>query len=127
MSQKTNQFNLMTKRYTEKDIEKFINSDSTVVYSWSVSDKFGDNGVTGMSIVIINKKTQEAIIDSFLMSCRIIGRNIEFSVMDFIINDLENSEMKIILAKYQETKKNAQVKNFYPNCSFKISKKRNRY
>lgn len=124
MSQKTNQFNLMTKRYTEKDIEKFINSDLLVVYSWSVSDKFGDNGITGMSIVIMNKKTQEAKIDSFLMSCRIIGRNIEFSVMDFIINDLKNSEMKIILAKYRETKKNAQVKNFYPNFSFKISNKK---
>ena len=124
MSQKTNQFNLTTKRYTEKDIEKFINSDSSIVYAWSVSDKYGDSGITGMSIVNINNDNKLAVIDSFLMSCRIIGRNIEFFVMDFIVNELENSEIKIILAHYSETKKNTQVKNFYQNCSFEISNKK---
>ena len=124
MSQKTNQFNLTTQRYTEIDIEKFTNLDSSKVYAWSVSDKFGDNGTTGMSIITVNKENQSAMIDSFLMSCRIIGRNIEFSVMDFIVNDLENSNVKIILANYNETKKNIQVKNFYEDCSFTISNKK---
>ena len=55
MSQKTNQFNLTTKRYTEGDIQNFINDPYSSVYAFSVSDKFGDSGVTGLSIVTINQ------------------------------------------------------------------------
>ena len=57
---------------------------------------------------------------------RIIGRNIEFSVMDFIMDDLENFEVKVILAHYNETKKNTQVNNFYKDCSFKISNEKDK-
>ena len=58
MSQKTNQFNLTTKRYTEVDIRNFVISDDLKVFSFSVSDKFGDNGVTGLCIINFNKKNQ---------------------------------------------------------------------
>jgi len=118
MTQKTNQFNLTTQRYTETDIEIFVNSDTSKVFAWSVSDKFGDNGITGLCIIKLNDKNAE--IDTFLMSCRIIGRNIEFSVMDFLIDHLNKIDIDSITAKYLQTAKNAQVADFYKKCSFKI-------
>ena len=118
MSQKTNQFNLTTKRYTEKDIENFIDSLNTKVFAWSVSDKFGDNGITGLCIIKLESNSQKAEIDTFLMSCRIIGRNIESSIMDFIINDLYKLGVRKISAKFIETSKNSQVKEFYKKNSF---------
>ena len=65
MTQKTNQFNLTTKRYTEKDIYKFVKSESHLVYSFSVTDKFGDSGLTGLCIVKVDSNTKTAEIDTF--------------------------------------------------------------
>lgn len=118
MTQKTNQFNLTTKRYTETDIEKFVNSNTSKVFAWSVSDKFGDNGITGLCIIKFNVKDAE--IDTFLMSCRIIGRNIEFSVMDFLIDNLIKLNIDSITAKYVQTAKNVQVADFYKKCSYEV-------
>jgi predicted enzyme involved in methoxymalonyl-ACP biosynthesis len=58
MTQKTNQFNLTTKRYTEGDILKFINESNSDVYAFSVSDKFGNSGITGLSILTLNGTTE---------------------------------------------------------------------
>ena len=118
MTQKTNQFNLTTKRYTETDIEIFVNSNTSKVFAWSISDKFGDNGITGLCIFKLNDNHAE--IDTFLMSCRIIGRNIEFSVIDFIIDNLKKLNIDTITAKYIQTAKNAQVADFYKKCSFDV-------
>ena len=59
------------------------------------------------------------------MSCRIIGRKIEYVLMDFLIDDLKNQKIDCLKAQYIETKKNSQVKPFYKNCSFKSLKKEN--
>lgn len=120
MSQKTNQFNLTSKRYTESDISNFIDNQNTDVYAFSVSDKFGDSGITGMSIVSSNKDIAE--IDTLLMSCRVIGRNIEYVFMDYIIRKLKSKKIKIINAKYVKTPKNVQVEEFYEKCSFCLNK-----
>ena len=77
MSQKTNQFNLTTNRYAEGDIKSFIENDNSKIIAFSVSDKFGDSGVTGLCIINFHDETQSVEIDTLLMSCRIIGRNIE--------------------------------------------------
>lgn len=116
MTQKTNQFNLTTKRYTENDVKQFLESNEHIVYSFSVSDKFGGNGITALSI--INIEDEAAIIDTFLMSCRIIGRNIEFSIMNFIISELKLLKIKTLRSSYIESTKNIQVKRFYDDCSF---------
>ena len=119
MTQKTNQFNLTTHRYTESDISKFISSNKYFVFSISVSDRFGDNGVTGLCIIEFDKKNSTAYIDTFLMSCRIIGRNIEYVFLDYIINKLDtNYNIKFVESKYIRTIKNDQVSNFYEDCSF---------
>ena len=120
MSQKTNQFNLTTKRYTEGDIQKIIEDPNTNVYACSVADKFGDSGVTGLCIINNNHENQSAHIDTFLMSCRIIGRNIEYSFMDYIIGKAKEANIKKVNAVYLKTLKNEQVREIYDKCSFNL-------
>lgn len=120
MSQKTNQFNLTTKRYTKGDIRNFITADDSKVFSFSVSDKFGDSGVTGLCIISFDEKSQIANIDTFLMSCRIIGRNIEYAFIDYLMNFISKNKIKIITARYIKTNKNEQVIEFYETCSFSL-------
>ncbi|MBK9633930.1 MAG: HAD-IIIC family phosphatase [Bacteroidetes bacterium] len=112
LTQKTNQFNLTTERYTEKQIEQFITTGD--VYAMFVKDKFGDSGLTGICIVKRdNQDPKKAIVDTLLMSCRIIGRNIEFAFLNHIIEDLLGNGYETILAEYIPTKKNEQVEKFY--------------
>jgi FkbH-like protein len=120
LTQKTNQFNLTTIRYTESEISSFINSPNYNIYTGTVSDKFGDSGLTILSIVQINDEKSEATIDSFLMSCRIIGRNIETVFLDFILQELKVSGIKSVKAFYSRTQKNSQVIDFYDKFNFDI-------
>jgi len=119
ITQKTNQFNLTTKRYTEIDIKHFIKSDDWKVFAFDVEDRFGKYGVTGFAGVKINMNEQKAEIDTFLMSCRVIGRNIEFAFFDFIISYLNNLHISSIYGEYIKTLKNEQVKEFYESLGFK--------
>lgn len=116
LTQKTNQFNLTTQRYTETEIKRFIDDENYELFLLEVSDKFGNNGITGLSILKLDGEA--AAIDSFLMSCRIIGRNIEFAFMDFMMKFLKEKGIKSVEAKYIQTLKNQQVENFYDRCSF---------
>ena len=125
LTQKTNQFNLTTYRYTEIEIEKYMNSNSKHVFTTSVSDKFGDSGLTLVCIVFIDKDNTHATIDSLLMSCRIIGRNIEFVFIDQVFQFLKSVGVKNIDSKFIKTVKNNQVLNFYDKLGFSINKDEN--
>ncbi len=122
MTQKTNQFNLTTRRYTERDLDDLIQDPNSIVIAASVSDKYGDSGITGLCIARIDVQEKRSEIDSFLMSCRIIGRNIEYAIMDALINKLKKRGIRFIDAKYVKTPKNNIVEKFYDNCSFTPSK-----
>ena len=115
---KTNQFNLTTKRYQEEEIRNFINSPDKVVACAQVTDKFGDNGITG--VYIINKDSNEEwSIDTMLLSCRIMGRGVEEGILDHIIQEARNVGVTRIKANYISTKKNKPVENFLPDFGFK--------
>jgi len=118
LTQKTNQFNLTTKRYTNTRLNQFVASAFSKVIAFSVSDKFGNNGITGLVIINIEQNNKVAMIDTFLMSCRIIGRNIEHAFFDFLITELNNTGIKRINAMYIETQKNKQVSDFYKQKGF---------
>lgn len=118
LTQKTNQFNLTTKRYTQSDIQLLINDKNKYIFTGSVIDKFGDNGITILAIVIIENDT--AIIDTFLMSCRIIGRTVEFAFIDFIIKFINNLNIRNFISTYVKSEKNQQVANFYNNLGFEV-------
>ena len=92
-----------------------------MVYAMFVKDKFGDNGLTGVCIAKEDEKDpKNVIIDSLLMSCRIIGRNIEFVYVSHIIKDFANKGYQEITADYIPTKKNSQVEDFYNKVGFGI-------
>jgi FkbH-like protein len=76
---KTNQFNMTTKRHTQEDIKSMSYSKDYMVFCASVTDKFGDNGIVGVCIVKLSG--EEAYIDTFLLSCRVLSRNIEYCLV----------------------------------------------
>jgi len=118
---KTNQFNLTTRRYQEEEISKFSTSDDKIVECVQVSDRFGDNGTTGMYIVE-KKNDEEWIIDTFLLSCRIIGRGVEDCMMNQIIKKAKLSGVKRIKGEFIPTTKNKPAENFYEKSGFKKEK-----
>jgi len=116
MTQKTNQFNLRTKRYTDGEIKKFMQSPDNKVFYLSLADKFGDNGIVGTAIVKIIDK--QAFVDSFIFSCRALGRTAETALLNFIINYLIGEGINKLIGEYIPTKKNLPCKNFYEEHKF---------
>ena len=115
---KTNQFNLTTRRYQEEDIRKFSRDKDKIVECAQVEDKFGDNGITG--VYIINKDNkQEWTIDTFLLSCRVIGRGVEDGMLHQIIEKARKEGVSKIRGEYIKTKKNKPAENFFPAFGFK--------
>jgi len=123
MTQKTNQFNLRTKRYTDSDIKKFKVNPDYKVYYLSLADKFGDNGVVGTAIIQIKDST--AFIDSFIFSCRALGRTAETALLNYIITDLSELKLKKLIGEFIPTKKNMPCKDFYFNHNFAERKNNN--
>ncbi len=124
LTQKTNQFNMTTIRYTEEDIKKFSVDKNYLVFSVEVEDKFGDSGITGAAIV---KKGKDAwIIDTFLLSCRVIGRKVEETLLAYIAKEARKARAKKLKADFIPTKKNSVAKDFYRNSGFKIVSADNR-
>ena len=115
---KTNQFNLTTKRYQQEEISSFSSDKDRIIECVQVSDKFGDNGITGVYI-IEKKDSKEWIIDTFLLSCRIMGRKVEEAMLYQIIEKAKNLGIKKIKGKFIPTKKNKPAENFYSDYGFK--------
>lgn len=123
LTQKTNQFNLTTKRYGNGDIKHFFDSSQYDILSFSVDDKFGSFGITGLCILRYEK--DNAILDTLLMSCRVLGRNIEKAFLFEIVNYCREKGLKSIEASYVKTHKNGQVDSFYESNGFSISRSDN--
>ena len=116
---KTNQFNLTTKRYQEEHIRDFTKSKDMIVECVHVEDKFGDSGITGVWIIKKSSK-EEWYLDTFLLSCRVIGREIEKGILGSVIEKAKLEGVKKIKAQYIPTKKNKPCENFLSDCGFKI-------
>ncbi|KUO66289.1 MAG: hypothetical protein APF84_17820 [Gracilibacter sp. BRH_c7a] len=114
---KTNQFNMTTKRHVLEEVKKMASSENYMVFCASVTDKFGDNGIVG--VCIVNLAGVVAYIDTFLLSCRVLGRNIEYCLLSSIIHILEKKDIQRIVAYYIETPKNEANKDFYQIAGFK--------
>ena len=112
MTQKTNQFNLTTKRYTENDIRALL-ADGAKIWTLAVRDKFGDNGITGLMIV-----TSQGEVDTLLMSCRVLGKGIEDVFVKTVLGQLDFSTLK---AMFIPTEKNSQVAEFYDTIGFAVA------
>ncbi len=120
MTQKTNQFNFTTKRYTTSHIEKLIKDKSYKIITVNIADKFNTYGVTGLMII---KKISKTIwyIDTFLMSCRVLGRKIHHKMMDFLIQIARNASVIELQSAFVFTEKNSQCEMVYEECGFELS------
>lgn len=117
MTQKTNQFNLTTRRYTESEIRSFKESDNHKIWIAELNDKFGSYGKVILGIAELSGET--ARIDTFLMSCRVMGRNVERDFLAYIETELKKAGIKKLNAEYIETAKNSVVKDFWKNMGYK--------
>lgn len=113
---KTNQFNLTTIRYTEQELSDFIESNNYLVYVGAVEDKFGYSGK--VCVAIIELKDNIAIVNTFLMSCRVMGRQIENQFIGYIEESLKLKGIKTIYTLYKKTKKNKPVEMLYENLGY---------
>ncbi len=111
LTNKSNQFNLTTKRYTQDDIEKTAADPSNITLYGRLCDKFGDNGI--VSLVIGEVKKDELHIGLWLMSCRVLKRDMEYAMMDELCKKAEERGVKVIYGYYYPTAKNKMVKDFY--------------
>jgi FkbH-like protein len=117
LTNRTNQFNLTTKRYSQTDITAIIEDKSKRIYVLSLKDKFGDSGMVGVAIV--DCASEKWRIDSFLMSCRVIGRQAEDALVDRICRDAKEQLCRIVEAEYIKTAKNNLVADFWDKNGFK--------
>jgi len=111
LTQKSNQFNLTTRRYSPGDITALMERPDATVYSFEVSDRFGDYGITG--VIVLDLATEDAKVDAFLMSCRVIGRGVEFAVWPAVLTDLKKQGKRGLSATYLPSAKNKQVSDFF--------------
>ena len=116
MTQKTNQFNLTTRRYQQSDVEAMLNSQDIFVYALRYIDRFGDAGLVGLAI--IRAQAKDWLIDSLLLSCRVIGRTVEHALLVFLARQARQASAQRLIGEYIPTAKNVLVKDFYPNQGF---------
>ncbi len=114
LTNKSNQFNLTTKRYTQEDIEKTAADSSSLTLYGRLKDKFGDNGIVSLAIGNIRgDNSDELHIVLWLMSCRVLKRDMEFAMMDELVKRALDRGIKPIYGYYYPTAKNKMVKDFY--------------
>ena len=115
LTKKTNQFNLSTKRYELGELTNLIKSKTQEIISIDISDKFGDSGITGLAI--INYQNDLAFVDTFLMSCRVLGRKIEYAFLNELINrTITIKKCKSLNLNFIESHKNIPIKTFLDSC-----------
>ena len=112
MSQKTNQFNMRTIRYSENDLSKIQANRNFKSFILSVKDDFGDHGQIGMFILKLDLAKKTAFLDTFLLSCRILGRDIELWMMQSVLNIVKENDIPYLQIQYLETERNKLVKEF---------------
>ena len=113
---KTNQFNLTAKRYTRAEMEELVKDPSKRVYLYEVSDRFGDSGIVAAAAV--DCAGEIPVLEELTMSCRVMGRNIEFALVEDIEKDLRICGYRRLKGIFIPTARNNPVKNLYPQLGY---------
>lgn len=113
---KTNQMNLSTRRMTELELAQWLEEENHYLWTFRVSDKFGDSGLTG--IVSLEVTGDEAVIVDFILSCRVIGRKIEETMVARAIHFSKDRQLSRIKARYVPTPKNKPCLEFLKRSGF---------
>lgn len=119
LTNKTNQFNLTTRRYTLSEIQRIADDAAYLGLYGRLSDRFGDNGLVS---VVLGRRQQDALhMDLWLMSCRVLKRDLEFAMLDAIVERAVSAGVKIIHGYFLPTKKNGLVADLYPTLGFQLA------
>lgn len=116
LSQRSNQFNLRTVRYTDADIEAYANDPEVVDLSFTLEDKFGDNGL--IAVIIMKKQDEALFVDTWFMSCRVLKRGMENFTLNTMVEAANKVGCKRIIGEYLPTLKNGMVKEHYDRLGF---------
>lgn len=117
LSQRSNQFNLRTVRYTEADIEALAQDPDVIDLSFTLEDKFGDNGL--IAVIIMKKQDEETLfVDTWFMSCRVLKRGMEDFTLNTMVEAARQKGYKRIIGEYLPTPKNKMVEGHYPSLGF---------
>ncbi|MBI1358255.1 MAG: HAD-IIIC family phosphatase [Acidobacteria bacterium] len=117
LTQKTNQFNLTTRRYSEAQLEALAAQPGVRVWSLSVRDRFGDNGLTGVAIT--RQEGHVCEIDTLLLSCRVIGRTVETALLAWLARQAREDGARKLRGLFAPTKKNKPCETFYQDHGFR--------
>ena len=117
LTQRSNQFNLRTVRYTESEIQQIAEDDRYLTLSFTLKDRFGDHGL--VSVVILEKRSEEELfLDTWLMSCRVLKRGMEEYVINHVAQLAADHHFRHICAEYIPTPKNRMVKDICETMGF---------
>lgn len=116
---KTNQFNLTTRRYSEEDVVALIDDPRAFGLQLRLIDRFGDNGIIGIVIGRMSDE-EELLIDTWLMSCRVLGRQVEPTTLNLVAAAAKRLGARRLIGDYLPTKKNGMVREHYPKLGFTL-------
>lgn len=116
LTQRSNQFNLRTQRYTDEDLKSMIESKEYIAISYTLVDKYGDNGL--ISAVVLKKEKDFMFVDTWIMSCRVLKRTMEPFVLNTIVEEAKKLGYSKLIGEYLPTAKNGMVKDHYKNFGF---------
>lgn len=116
---KSNQFNLRTIRYQESDILKLLSSDEACLLYGKLSDRYSSYGI--ISCVILKKIGDSCFIDTWVMSCRVLKRGVEYMMLEAILATARSMGCESVRAEYIQTKKNKMVESFYESLGFSLT------
>jgi FkbH-like protein len=116
---KTNQFNLTTRRYTEADVDALMRDNRAFGLQLRLTDRFGDNGIIAIVIGRMQGE-EELLIDTWLMSCRVLGRQVEPTTLNLIADSAKRLGARRLVGDYLPTKKNGMVKDHYSKLGFSV-------
>ena len=126
---KTNQFNLTTRRFEQAQMQQVLEDPNRRVFLYRVADCFGDNGIVAAGIVEIKETDREAgetvksaLIEELVMSCRVMGKNIEYAIVEDMENALLAEGCQFVEASYLPTAKNKPVETLYEKLGYTVIK-----
>lgn len=116
---KTNQFNLTTRRYTEAEVAELVDNPAAITLQIRLTDQFGDSGI--IAIVIgrrLESEPDTLFIDTWLMSCRVLGRQVEEATLNLLADQARAAGLRHLVGEYRPTAKNGMVREHYPRLGF---------
>jgi FkbH-like protein len=118
LTQKTNQFNVTTIRYAESDLQSRLESDAWTVRTVQVTDRFGDNGIVG--VMMAEAERDQLRIDTFLLSCRVIGRTVETGMLSVLCEEAARRGLGRVRGRVVATAKNQPARDVFLRHGFKL-------